>query len=182
MHPETNLGRTDFNYAVIQEARSNCHHLALGAAAAAAGGDIRLETLFKSLSISVRNEVSARMSAVARTCGTEWPSTIFNCNDALGFCTNSIPAYYSAQVNPMTYCPPFFNRIKPVSREYLGFDQGTSILHETTHVPGVYSPPTQDLAYTYTYSAKLSTGEALRNADSYTVFAQCKFISQVCLI
>jgi hypothetical protein len=59
MCPNTNLNCTDVDYAVLQEARSNCHHLALGAAAAVAAEDIRLETFFKSSSTGIRNEASA---------------------------------------------------------------------------------------------------------------------------
>ena len=59
----------------LRTALSNCQKMASGAATAAAAGDSRLGTFFKATSTSVRNQVSARMSAVAQDCGTSSPGT-----------------------------------------------------------------------------------------------------------
>lgn len=43
-------------------------------------------------------------------------------------------------------------------------------MHEETHAPAVFSPPTQD--YAYGYSAEgLNTQQATLNADSYAMYA-----------
>ncbi|KAH6846048.1 neutral protease 2-like protein [Alternaria alternata] len=143
----------------LRTALSNCQKLASGAATAAAAGDSRLGTFFKSTSTSVRNQVSARMSAVAQDCGTSSPGT------------TSIVAYTLPTLNSITYCPIFFTNTIPITTGCKTFDRGTTILHETTHASSVYSPSTQDLAYGYDASVKLSTEQALNNADSYTLFA-----------
>jgi deuterolysin len=79
-------------------------------------------------------------------------------------------------LNSITYCPIFFTNTIPITTGCKTFDRGTTILHETTHASSVYSPSTQDLAYGYDASVKLSTEQALNNADSYTLFANCKLM------
>jgi deuterolysin len=161
----------------LRTALSNCQKLASGAATAAAAGDSRLGTFFKSTSTSVRNQVSARMSAVAQDCGTSSPGTTSYCTDQYSFCSGgSIVAYTLPTLNSITYCPIFFTNTIPITTGCKTFDRGTTILHETTHASSVYSPSTQDLAYGYDASVKLSTEQALNNADSYTLFANCKLM------
>jgi deuterolysin len=162
---------------ILRTALSNCQKLASGAATAAAAGGSRLETFFKSSSTSVRNQVSARMRAVAQDCGTTSPGTTSYCTDQYGYCDGgNIVAYTLPTLNAITYCPIFFTETRPVTTGCKSFDQGTTILHETTHASSVYSPSTQDLAYGYDASVKLSTEQALNNADSYTLFANCKLV------
>lgn len=45
------------------------------------------------------------------------------------------------------------------------------MLHEETHAPGVYSPGTDDLGYGYAAATRLSSSQALNNADSYALYA-----------
>ncbi|KAK3081150.1 hypothetical protein LTS18_009764, partial [Coniosporium uncinatum] len=50
-------------------------------------------------------------------------------------------------------------------------DQATTVLHEMTHAPGVYRPGTQDVGYGYSLARRLSATQALRNADTFALYA-----------
>lgn len=54
-------------------------------------------------------------------------------------------------------------------------DQVTTVVHELTHAPGVFSPGTNDNAYGYSASIALSSSAAVLNADTYALYSQGEF-------
>ena len=157
----------------IRTAISNCRSLASNAATAAASGSAtRFNTFFKSTATSVRNTVAARFRAVANDCGsTTSGSTRTYCSDVYGACSAGVLAYTLPSANVIAYCTTFFNQLTPLTRTCYGQDQATTVLHESTHAPGVYSPGTVDNAYGYSASTRLTSSQAVANADSYALFA-----------
>jgi len=157
----------------IRTALSNCQRLASAAATAAAAGT-KLDTYFKSTSTSTRNTVSARLRAVASDCGSSSSATSTNCNDPYGGCSSNVLAYTVPSQDFITYCPLFFNQLPGLSSTCHAQDQATTVLHEETHAPGVYSPGTDDLGYGFAAASRLSTSQALNNADSFALYANGK--------
>lgn len=157
----------------ITNALSSCRTLANNAATAAASGDAtRFNTFFKSTSSSVRNTVAARLRAVASDCGSTTSGvTRTYCTDVYGGCSSGVLAYTLPAYNYMAYCPLFFNQLPALSRSCYAQDQATTVLHESTHAPAVYSPGTQDNGYGYSAATRLSSSQAVLNADSYALFA-----------
>jgi hypothetical protein len=83
--------------------------------------------------------------------------------------------------NFITYCPIFFSDLPALASSCHAQDQATTVLHEETHAPGVYSPGTQDLGYGYAAATRLSASQALNNADTYALYANGKLpILQSC--
>lgn len=157
----------------IRNALSSCRSLASNAATQAASGNAaRFNTFFKSTAANVRNTVAARFRAVANDCGSTTSGvTRTYCTDVYGACSAGVLAYTLPSANVIAYCNSFFNQLTPLTRQCYGQDQATTVLHESTHAPAVYSPGTVDNAYGYSASTRLTTNQALANADSYALFA-----------
>lgn len=157
----------------IRNAISSCRSLASNAATAALSGGSRFQTFFKTASAST---VAARFRAVANDCGsTTSGNTRTYCTDVYGACSSGVLAYTLPSANVIAYCTTFFNQLPALTRTCYGQDQATTVLHESTHAPGVYSPGTVDNAYGYSASTRLTASQALLNADSYALFAGCMF-------
>lgn len=165
---------TGSKLSAVRTALSNCQKFASAAASAASAGT-KLDTYFKSTSTSVKNEVSARLRAVASDCGGSGSATSTNCNDPYQGCSSNVLAYTVPSQNFITYCNLFFNELPAVTSTCHGQDQATTVLHEETHAPAVYSPGTDDLGYGYAAATRLSTSQALNNADSYALYANGTF-------
>lgn len=54
-------------------------------------------------------------------------------------------------------------------------DQALTVIHELSHLDGVYSPAATDHAYGEDASIALSSDMALMNADNYTYYANGEF-------
>jgi hypothetical protein len=80
-------------------------------------------------------------------------------------------AYTLPSQNVIAYCNIFFTALPALSGTCHAQDQATTILHEETHAPAVYSPGTQDNGYGYTAATSLSSSQAVANADSYALYA-----------
>ncbi|KAF2822279.1 hypothetical protein CC86DRAFT_97909 [Ophiobolus disseminans] len=160
----------------IRTALSNCQRLASAAATAAAAGT-KLDTYFKSTSTSTKNTVSARLRAVASDCGGSGSATSTNCNDPYQGCSSNVLAYTVPSQNFITYCPLFFNQLPALSSTCHAQDQATTVLHEETHAPGVYNPGTDDLGYGFAAASRLSTSQALNNADSFALYANAIYVN-----
>jgi deuterolysin len=160
---------------VIRTALANCARLATSAATAATAGT-KLTTYFKSTSTSTKNTVSARLRAVSSDCGGTGSRTTTNCNDPYSGCSSNVLAYTVPSANFITYCPLFFSALPALTSSCHAQDQATTVLHEETHAPGVYSPGTDDLGYGYAAATALSTTQALNNADSYALYANGMFV------
>ncbi|KAF1965204.1 hypothetical protein BU23DRAFT_628904 [Bimuria novae-zelandiae CBS 107.79] len=161
---------TGSRLSAINTALSNCQKQASAAASAASSGT-KLDNYFKSTSSSVASEVSARLTAVANDCGGSDPTTSANCNDPYQGCSSNVLAYTVPTQDFITYCDIFFSALPAVSSTCHGQDQATTVLHEETHAPGVYSPGTDDLGYGFAAASRLSSSQALNNADSYALYA-----------
>jgi deuterolysin len=165
---------TGSKLSAVRTALSNCARLATSAASAASSGT-KLSTYFKSTSSSVSSTVAARLRAVASDCGGSSSRTSTNCNDPYQGCSSNVLAYTVPSANFITYCPIFFSELPALASSCHGQDQATTALHEETHAPGVYSPGTEDLGYGYSAATRLSSSQALNNADSYALYANGKF-------
>jgi deuterolysin len=157
----------------IRTAINNCRSLASNAATAAASGSAtKFQEFFKSTASNVRSTVAARFRAVANDCGsTTGGVTRTYCTDVYGACSAGVLAYTLPSANLFAYCNTFFNQLPALTRTCYGQDQATTVLHESTHAPGVYSPGTVDNAYGYAASARLNSAQSVINADSYALFA-----------
>ncbi|RPB19941.1 zincin, partial [Terfezia boudieri ATCC MYA-4762] len=99
--------------------------------------------------------------------------TIF-CNDPRGNCTGEEPRiiqYALSQAGEVYNCPDLFN-LPRFSTNLLQKDQVSSMLHELTHLEGIYFLPTKDLEYLHKEVLGLNTTSALQNADSYAYYAK----------
>jgi deuterolysin len=88
-------------------------------------------------------------------------------------------AYTLPSANVFAYCASFFNQLTPLTRQCYGQDQATTVLHESTHAPAVYSPGTVDNAYGYSASVRLNSAQSVANADSYALYAGGKLSCSV---
>jgi deuterolysin len=160
----------------IRTALSNCNRFATSAASAAAAGT-KLTTYFKSTTSATKNTVSARLTAVARECAGTTSRTTTNCNDQYSGCSSNVLAYTVPSTSYITYCPIFFSALPAISNTCHGQDQATTVLHEETHASSVYSPGTDDLGYGYAAASRLTTAQALNNADSFALYANAVYLN-----
>ncbi|PVI05217.1 neutral protease 2-like protein [Periconia macrospinosa] len=157
------------NRNAIETAIGNCRNLASAASSAAASGT-KLDQYFKSSSASTKNTVSSRLKAVADDCGGG-STTTTACVDTLNGCRENVLAYTVPSTNAIVYCETFFKALPGLATTCHGQDQATTVIHEMTHAPGVFSPGTDDLGYGFDAATKLSLSQALNNADSYALYA-----------
>jgi deuterolysin len=157
----------------VRSALSNCQRLATAAATAATSGSAsKFQEYFKTTSSSVRSTVAARLRAVAADCGaTTSGKTRTYCTDIYGGCSSGVLAYTLPSNNYIAYCPLFFSDLSGLSGQCHDQDQATTVLHEETHAPAVYSPGTEDNGYGYSAATRLSSSAAVGNADSYALYA-----------
>jgi len=160
---------TGTKLSAVRTALSNCVSLANAAASAARAGT-KLSTYFRSTSSSVANTVAARLSAVASDCGGG-SRTETHCQDVYQACSSNVLAYTAPSANFIAYCNLFFTALPALASSCHAQDQATTVLHEETHAPGVYSPGTDDLAYGYNAAIRLTSSQAVLNADSYALYA-----------
>ncbi|RYO82975.1 hypothetical protein DL766_007027 [Monosporascus sp. MC13-8B] len=176
-------GRTNLDFAgcngtkheVITAALSNCNKLALAAAADARDPtSARFVEYFKSNSSATRREVVERLEAAAAECSTtdSGPSRLF-CYDYYEACETDdgpLVAYTLWTFDTMVMCPLFYER-PPLPTGCHRQCHATTVIHETTHCGGVYSPMTNDFAYGYEEIMALKPDWALLNADTYSLYA-----------
>jgi deuterolysin len=152
----------------IRTALSNCNKLATAAATAATSGSAsKFQEYFKTTSSTTRSTVAARLRAVASDCAsTTGGKTRTYCTDIYGGCESNV----------LAYTLPFY-QLPALSGQCHAQDQATTVLHEETHAPAVYSPGTQDNGYGYSAASSLTAARALANADSYALYANgmCTF-------
>ena len=122
-----------------------------------------------------------RSRAVASDCGGGTRTTT-NCNDPYGACSSNVLAYTVPSQNFIAYCNIFFTGLPALTGTCHGQDQATTVLHEACHAPGVYSPGTDDLGYGYAAATRLSTSQALNNADSFALYANGMFLVRLVVL
>lgn len=157
------------NLAAVQTAVGNCKNLASAASSAAASGT-KVDTYFKSSSASTKSTVSSRLKAVANNCGGGSTTTTL-CVDTANGCLANVLAYTIPSSNTIVYCDTFFKALPALATTCHGQDQATTVIHESTHAPGVFSPGTEDNGYGFDAASKLSLSQAILNADSYALYA-----------
>lgn len=159
---------------VLRTALDNCQKLASNAASAIEAGHA-LKKYFQTTSKSVAQTVAARFRAVAKDCGSDSNgATETSCSDSYGYCQPGVLAYTLPRYNYVAYCEIFYENLSPLSERCHAQDQATTILHEETHAPAVYSPGTEDYAYGYAAAQDLSSQQAVNNADTYAIYANGK--------
>ncbi|KAM5346346.1 hypothetical protein ACJ41O_009351 [Fusarium nematophilum] len=158
--------------AVTQAALSRCASIASQAQqAAASGSDDKLVEYFKSSSSDVRSTVSDVFSRIAAECGsTNSGDSRYYCSDVYGACGNGVLAYTVPGANYMAYCDLYFDRLPATTSSCHAQDQGTTNLHEMTHLSQIKG--TSDFGgYGYDFVQSLSAEQNINHADTYTLFA-----------
>jgi deuterolysin len=160
----------------LAQALGQCKNLATAAATQAKGQTAaqtnKLKEYFKSTSTQYRTSISGRFTAVANACSTATTGPVqLYCQDPYGYCGPNVLAYAIPGMNVVVTCNLFYTALPTVNSGCHRQDQATTLIHELTHTPGVFSPGTQDNAYGYDASVKLTSTQALANADTYALYA-----------
>ncbi|KAJ5584790.1 uncharacterized protein N7459_004590 [Penicillium hispanicum] len=157
----------------LEKAINNTMSLANAAAHAALGGSAaKFNEYFKTTDSATRQVVAARLQAVAKEAGsTTSGSTSYYCTDHYGFCETNVLAYTLPALNVIANCEIYYTYLPALATVCHDQDQATTSLHEFTHAPGVYSPGTEDLGYGYSAATALNSEQAVRNADTYALYA-----------
>ncbi|OAQ93950.1 metallo-endopeptidase [Purpureocillium lilacinum] len=156
---------------VTQTALKNCAQLASAAAEAAKSGDAaKVEEYFKSSDSQVRDTVADVLTKVAGECGsTDGGVSKYYCTDVQNGCEPQVLAYTVPSQSFQAYCDLYFSDLPDLASSCHQQDKATTNLHETTHLSQIKG--TDDLGYGYDNAMKLSTQDALNNADTYALFA-----------
>jgi deuterolysin len=129
------------------------------------------QEFFKTTSSTTRSTVAARYDAIVREASsTTSGSTTYYCTDPYGYCSPNTLAYALPSQNLIANCPIYYD-LSTLSTTCRQQDQVTTALHEMTHTPGVFGPGTQDLAYGYAASTRLTASQSLQNADTFALYA-----------
>ncbi|KAJ5223229.1 hypothetical protein N7468_007771 [Penicillium chermesinum] len=157
----------------LETALTNTVKLASAAATAArSGSSSKFREYFQTTSSSTRSVVTARLTAVAQEAkSVRSGATTYHCSDPYGYCDTNVLAYTLPSRNEIANCDIFYSVLPALARNCHEQDQATTVLHELTHAPGVYSPGTEDLGYGYSAATSLSSSQAVLNADSYALYA-----------
>ncbi|KAI8251444.1 Neutral protease 2-like protein [Colletotrichum sp. SAR 10_77] len=123
---------------------------------------------------ATRNTVATVFSRIASECGSTTSGVSRQyCTDVYPACSNGVIAYTLPSQSYMVNCPLFFT-MTAASSTCHAQDQQSTILHEMTHLTQIRG--TSDYGgYGYNFVRSLSASQNLNHADTYTLFAQCKF-------
>ena len=141
------------------------------ATAASSGSAAKFQEYFRTTSAAARTSVSDRFEAISREASSQTTgNSRYYCGDVLGACRTGVIAYTQPNANIIANCELFYT-LPAVSRGCGDQSQAATVLHEMTHAPGIFPPGTDDFAYGYAASTRLSAQKAINNADSYALFA-----------
>ncbi|PKY00581.1 zincin [Aspergillus campestris IBT 28561] len=167
---------TTSQQAAVEAALQRAGSLAKAAADAAANGDASIfEEYFLTTDTASREEVAARYEAIAKEASNPSSGKVtYNCGNGIeqsqcGGGKGTL-AYALSGSNKVVNCPDWY-KLVPETDNCGGIDQGLTMIHELSHISGVYSPGTGDHAYKYNDLIKLSPEQAILNADTYTFYA-----------
>ncbi|KAF8462372.1 neutral protease 2-like protein [Kalaharituber pfeilii] len=162
----------------LASALSNAATIASRAATAASSGSAtKFQEFFRTTSSSTRSTVAARLRAIASAASSTNSGNIrYYCNDPAGACRSNVIAYTLPSSNIVANCDIFYNSLTTVARTCYRQDRATTVIHELTHAPGVYSPHCRDYAYGYAQCTALSASQAVLNADNYALFSQAVYL------
>ena len=151
--------------------------------AARLGSPAKFHEYFHTTSPRIRQSVSSRFAAIAQETAissfssqTKKPKVTYHCTDPLSYCRDGILAYAIPARSIIVNCPLYYQLPELTGRCH-GQDQATTTLHEFTHASEVYAPNTVDFAYGYAGIRALEAEEAVRNADSFALFANGQYCS-----
>jgi len=162
----------------LAAANTKCASMALAAAQAATSSSAKMfEQYFRDNSSSTRSTVATHYQNVAKDCSSTGGPTTSYCSDTYGYCSGDLLAYTiwqntgkaanSGRIGTIYHCPRYFNDLLAVPTQCHEQSQATNALHEETHaVAG-----TVDVAYGFSGISKLSSSQAIQNADTYALFA-----------
>ncbi|KAI1175893.1 neutral protease 2-like protein [Nemania sp. FL0916] len=154
-----------------RNAVSACRSFAAAASSAALSNTAKVNEYFKSTSVGSR--VASVFAKVISECGsTSSGASDTYCTDVYGACSSNVLAYTLPSGSFIVNCPLYFSALPAVTNTCHAQDQATTTLHETTHLTQVAG--TDDLGYGYAAATRLSSSQALNNADSYALFANGK--------
>lgn len=147
---------------------SACRSFAAAASSAALSNTAKVSEYFKSSSVG--SQVAAVFGRVISECGSSTGGVSRTyCTDVYGACSSGVLAYTLPSGSYIVNCPLYFSALPAVSGTCHAQDQATTTLHETTHLSQIAG--TDDLGYGYAAATRLSSAQALNNADSYALFA-----------
>ena len=142
----------------------------------------RFQEFFKTTDEVTLRNITARFQAVANECAAAGTGNAsYSCTDTRNQCgqpSDGVIAYTHTPTNAMTMCPLYF-KLELLTKKCHGYDQSTTVVHELTHAKAVFYPATEDHAYGYPRSVALSKDNAFRNAETYELFAQCKWLTLI---
>lgn len=145
-----------------------CRSFAAAASSAALSNTAKLSEYFKSTSVG--SQVAAVFARVASECGSSTGGISRTyCTDVYGACSSNVLAYTLPSGSYIVNCPLYFSALPAVTGTCHAQDQATTTLHEVTHLSQIAG--TDDLGYGYTAAIRLTSAQALNNADSYALFA-----------
>ncbi|KAJ3496146.1 hypothetical protein NLG97_g2869 [Lecanicillium saksenae] len=151
----------------IKTALANCKALAQ-AGKTATSSSAKMKEFFGSDSQATVDKVNAVFAAASTECGGTSSGADLYCTDIYNECGGYLALTYPSK-SEMVYCPEHFKLPATTSTCY-GQSQDNTVLHESTHLS--YVGNTDDHAYGYDDIVKLTTKQALDNADTYAIFAQ----------
>ncbi|KAL7273363.1 hypothetical protein RUND412_003783 [Rhizina undulata] len=171
-------GCTGTKRTALVAALSNAVTLASGAATAASSdSSSKFSEYFGTTSSSIRSTVAARFSAVASAASTTSSGSVrYYCTDPYGYCDSNTIAWTLPSTNVIANCDYFYDSLSDITSTCHAQDRVTTVIHELTHAPAVYSPGTDDNAYGYSASIALSTSQAVLNADTYALYSQAIYL------
>ncbi|KAI0506078.1 neutral protease 2-like protein [Xylaria bambusicola] len=149
-----------------RNAVTNCRSFASRASSAALSNTAKVQEYFKSTSVG--STVASVFARVVSECGsTSSGSSRTYCSDIYGACSSNVLAYTLPSNSYIVNCP--LCALPATTGTCHAQDQATTTLHEVTHLNSVAG--TDDLGYGYAAATRLSSSQALNNADSYALFA-----------
>lgn len=145
-----------------------CRSFAAAASSAALSNTAKLQEYFKSTSVG--STVAGVFGRVVSECGsTTGGVSRTYCSDVYGACSSNVLAYTLPSASYIVNCPLYFSALPATTGTCHAQDQATTTLHEVTHLTQIGG--TDDLGYGYAAATRLSSSQALNNADSYALFA-----------
>jgi len=84
-------------------------------------------------------------------------------------------AYTLVSYKQVIYCDYYFTTAPALPAGCWRNSQATTTLHENTHLAVLYSPGTDDIAYSKSEVTALSATQSLMNAECYEQYAAGKF-------
>jgi deuterolysin len=156
---------------VTQAAIAGCAMLAaLAGQIALKGPAAQFARYFGTADAGARELVSKRLLAVSGECAGATSRSTVRCSDAAQLCHSD---YISVTLGgDITNCAIFW-RLPLITRSCHGYDQASLMIHETSHVDGVFEPSTVDFVgfYGWPNLTHLTPQQAVTNADNYQFYA-----------